>query len=420
MEPNSILLVVLVFLAAAGLLVVLVRMRHIAVKVLAGVLALAFATFGGMALVNDYYGYYQTWGQLGADLTGNYSQFTSAAIGTRTDAALYGKVISLDFTGRQSGINRPGYVYLPPQYFQKQFAHTRFPVVELLHGSPSYAASWLVHLHVDQLANQLISKHVMGPMVLVMPQTYSGNTYEECLNSTRGLDDTYLTYDIRHDVEGRFRVSTDPAQWGLVGVSSGGYCAANMALRHRTMFGASGIMSGYFRPQDGPAAQILGNNAAAEDDNDPLLLARKLTINSSPLPAFWLSAGTGAGADIAGARAFAAALHGVERVTLYREPGGEHNFYAFEPAFERVLPWTWTQLAPPDLRVRFPIAGGVTQRKVSVVPTARVPSSARNYVPPGSEPTTDRSGSRSKAPASRARITAPRRVPRRPTHTRSP
>jgi hypothetical protein len=420
MEPNSILLVVLVFLAAAGLLTVLIWRRHIVVKVLAGVVALALAAFGGMALVNDYYGYYQTWGQLGADLTGNYSRFTSAAIGNRTDGALYGKVISLELTGRQSGINRPGYVYLPPQYFQKRYAHTRFPVVELLHGSPSYAASWLVHLHVDQLANQLISKHVMGPMVLVMPQTYSGNTYEECLNSTRGLDDTYLTYDVRHDVESRFRVSTDPAQWGLVGVSSGGYCAANMALRHRAMFGAAGIMSGYFRPQDGPAAQILGNNAAAEADNDPLLLARKLTIDSSPLPAFWLSAGTGAGADIAGARAFAAALHGVERVTLYREPGGEHNFYAFEPAFERVLPWTWTQLAPPDLRVRFPIAGGVTQRKVSVVPTARVPSSARHYVPPGPERIAVGSGTRSHVPAPRARSTAPPSVPASPTHTRSP
>lgn len=420
MEPNSILLVVLIFLAAAGLIAVLIWQRHIVVKIIAGVVALAFATFGGMALVNDYYGYYQTWGQLGADLTGSYSQFTSAAIGSRTEGALYGKVISLQFPGRQSGINRPGYVYLPPQYFQKQYARTRFPVVELLHGSPSYAASWLVHLHVDQLANQLISKHVMGPMVLVMPQTYSGNTYEECLNSTRGLDDTYLTDDIRHDVEGRFRVSTDPAQWGLVGVSSGGYCAANLALRHRPMFGASGIMSGYFRPQDGPAAQILGDNPAAEADNDPLLLARKLTIDSSPLPAFWLSAGTGAGADIAGARAFAAALHGVERVTLYREPGGEHNFYAFEPAFERVLPWTWTQLGPPDLRVRFPVAGGVTQRRVSVAPTARVPSNARSYLPPGSGRTTAGSGARSGATAPRDRKTAPANVPSRPTHTRSP
>jgi enterochelin esterase-like enzyme len=415
-EPNSILLVVLVFLAAAGLLVVLVWRRHIVIKVAAGVVALALATFGGMALVNDYYGYYQTWGQLGADLTGNYSQFTSAAIGNRSDAPLHGKVISLRLSGRESGINRGGYVYLPPQYFQKQYAHTRFPVVELLHGSPSYAASWLVHLHADQLANQLISKHLMGPMVLVMPQTYTGNTYEECLNSARGLDDTYLTYDVRHDIEGRFRVSTDPARWGLIGVSSGGYCAANLALRHRAMFGAAGIMSGYFRPQDGPAAQILGDNPAAEADNDPLLLARKLTFNSSPLPAFWLSAGTGAGADIAGARAFAAALHGVERVSLYREPGGGHNFYAFGPAFERVLPWAWMRLAPPDLRVRFPIAGGVTQRKVSVAPTSRVPTNARHYVPPASEAITERSG----AAASRARSTAPARVPNMPTHTSSP
>ena len=51
-------------------------------------LAMALATVGGMAVVNDYYGYYQTWGELGADVTGNYTQFTSTALGNRGDPRL--------------------------------------------------------------------------------------------------------------------------------------------------------------------------------------------------------------------------------------------------------------------------------------------------------------------------------------------
>lgn len=371
MEPNSAWLVILLFLASAAGLVLVGRLRNVYVQVGSAFLAMALATVGGMAVVNDYYGYYQSWGELGADVTGNYTQFTSTALGNRGDPRLSGKVVGIDLAGPRSAISRRGYVYLPPQYFQRAYRHTRFPVVELLHGSPSYAASWLVHLHAGRLANGLISSRRMGPMVLVMPQTYSGNNYTECLNSRRGADETYLTADIRHDVETRFRVTRDPAQWALVGVSSGGYCAANLGLRHPGGYGAVGIMSGYFRPQDGPAAQVLGGNPGAEAANDPLLRARELHSGSAPLPSFWLSAGTGNRADIAGAIAFARALHGVERVTLDQEPGGGHNFYAFAPAFLRVLTWAWTQIAPPDLRVRFPIAGGVTTRVVTVVP--RIP-----------------------------------------------
>lgn len=375
MEPDSKLLLVVLFVGAVAALVALVRTTHLLVRLLAAVLALALAATGGMAIVNDYYGYYQSWGQLKADFTGSYAAFTTTAIGKRgKDPERAGKVVSLDLAGKRSGINRSGYVYLPPQYFQHAFRHTRFPVVELLHGSPSYAASWLVHLHTLQLADQLIAKHRMGPMVLVMPQTYSGNQYSECLNSSRGDDETYLTTDVRHDIEARFRVARDSAQWAAVGVSSGGYCAANLGLRQPSFYGAIGSMSGYFRPQDGPAAQVLGYNPAAEAANDPLLLARRLTAQSTPLPSFWLSAGTGDRADIVGARAFAAALHGVEQVPLYREPGQQHNFYAFAPAYERVLPWAWTQLASPQLRVQFPIAGGVTEHTVTVAPTQHVRS----------------------------------------------
>jgi S-formylglutathione hydrolase FrmB len=375
-EPNSALLVVVLFAVAIGALVVLVRFTNIFLRVGAGVVALALATTGGMAVVNDYYGYYQTWSQLSADLSGSYAQFTSTALGDRSDPMMTGKVVPVSLPGARSGINRTGYVYLPPEYFQPAYAHTHFPVVELLHGTPGYAASWLVHMHTDALANQLISHRLMGPMVLVMPATYTAHTYQECLNSGRGQDDTYLTYDVRHDVEARFRVATTPAEWAVSGISSGGYCAANLALRHPAMWGASGIISGYFRPEDGPAANVLDHDVAAEDANDPLLLARSLTARSAPLPSFWLSAGLNDPADIAGARAFATALHGIERVTLFRDPGS-HDFYSFGPAFARVLPWAWTQIAPPALRVRFPIAGGVTSRSITVHATRALPKAVR-------------------------------------------
>jgi len=205
-------------------------------------------------------------------------------------------------------------------------------------------------------------------MVLVMPTMSVGTDYQECLDTAGALDDTYITRDVRDDITARLRVSPDAAEWGIAGYSSGGYCAANLALRHPAEFGASGIMDGYFRPQDGPAAKALHYDATAEAANDPLLEAATAGRDGGPLPAFWLSTGAADAGDLAGVRAFTTALHGVEAVPVYQVPGAGHNFYAWEPALPYFLQWAWTQLAPPDLRVQFPLAGPVRNTTITLSP----------------------------------------------------
>jgi hypothetical protein len=201
-----------------------------------------------------------------------------------------------------------------------------------------------------------------------MPTISVGQNPQECVNAPGALDDTYVTQDVRTDITARFRVSKAPAEWGIAGLSSGGYCAANLALRHPASFGAAGIMDGYFRPTDGPAAAALQFNAAAEAANDPLATAEALPAGTRPLPALWVAAGTRDKADYYGALAFVHALHGVEQVSLYREPGGGHNYYAWLPATPHLLAWMWQQLAPPSLRVAFPIAGPVHSGTIAPIP----------------------------------------------------
>ena len=348
---------------------------------------------GGIALVNDYYGYYQSWSQLSADLSGSYNSYAEPVHGhgvgaagrtgsgsAVTTAIPQGKLERIILNGTVSHIRRPGLVYLPPQYFQKRYADTRFPVLELIHGSPGGPYNWVVQLQLVRVVDTLLAEHLMGPTVLVIPSMNQGDRFEECVNAPRAADDTYISQDVRSDITSRFRVSADPAEWGITGYSSGGYCAANLALRHPALFGAAAVMDGYFRPQDGPAAAALHDKPAAELANDPLWAAGGLSATSSPLPAFWLSAGTGDAGDFAAAQHFAAALHGVEQVSLYREPGAGHNFYAWAAALPHALTWLWTQLAPPDLRTDFPVAGGVQNSDIIAPPPPHTSA------PPASNP----------------------------------
>ncbi len=55
-------------------------------------------------------------------------------------------------------------MYLPPQYGQARYAHVKFPVVELFHGTPGSPLSWDTVLQINRLADTLIARHVIGPM----------------------------------------------------------------------------------------------------------------------------------------------------------------------------------------------------------------------------------------------------------------
>jgi len=396
-EPDSTLLVGVLVLLAGGLVAAAIRFRPLAVKIAAGAGAVLVAAVAGITTVNVYYGYYQTWSQLSSDFTGSYPSFATPAGGTarRAPAAGHGRLESVRLAGAASGISRTGFVYLPPQYFEPRYAHVRFPVLELLHGSPGNPGNWVVQINLAGIMDRLISNHAAGPMIVVMPDFNDGQRFEECVDAPGAKDDTYVTTDVRHDVLTQFRASSDPAEWGIGGYSSGGYCAANLALRHRGAFGAAGIMDGYFRPADGPAAAALGGNPAAETANDPLTAAARLGRGAAPLPALWLSAATGTSKYARGAEAFVAALHGVEAVTLVHQPGAGHNFYAWRAVIPRMLAWMWTAVAPPELRVQFPVAGpvngsevvpplapgaaptGTTQRTTTAHRTARAGRSSR-------------------------------------------
>jgi hypothetical protein len=192
-------------------------------------------------------------------------------------------------------------------------------------------------------------------MVLVMPAINGpGNDYQDCVNGPGVNDDTYLTQDIRSDILAHYRVSSDPFEWGLSGYSSGGFCSANLALRHPSSFGAAAVIEGYFQAAEGPAGTALDGNQALETANSPLYLAERLTPGDGPVPAFWVAAGTNDTSDYKPATVFTAALDRIEQVPFAKMTAGD-TANAWAAAVPAALAWLWQQLAPPNLRVLFPV-----------------------------------------------------------------
>jgi enterochelin esterase-like enzyme len=370
LEPQSDVLFVLLILIFGGLVYWLVRVRRIVVRVTAACLSFVIAMTFGILSVNKYYGYYQTWGSAIADIS-NQSAYTgpqvssgSLLVGNRslafdqrtvyTRLALQqGYTLSLTVPGKLSHISRRVYVYLPPAYFEKQYAHYRFPVIELIHGQPGEPQDWINVVGIQVTLNYLIKHGYAKPVVLVMPDVNGGNGISlQCLNQVRGPQDlTYLAQDVPQAISRTLRVQPAGPAWGVAGFSEGGFCAVNMALRDRYRYGFAASMSGYFSPEHNKLinpnrlVDPFGGDQQLRAENTPIDEVRALSPGAH-MPLFWLGAGQGDRADVSGAEYFAQLLqlHQAD-VPVDISPGGGHTMGTWHAEVPPMLIWMTKALA---------------------------------------------------------------------------
>ncbi len=215
LEPQSTALFLLLMAAFGALVVWAVLAKQPVFRLLAACLAFIPAMLFGVAAVNKYYGYYETWAAVLADFTNrgvqNIPHVPSAGRNSARQfdhllgrsinaqqAALGGAEIGLKVTGAKSRIARNLIIYLPPQYFQKQYATYRFPAIELIHGQPGEPQDWLAALDVQTTLQDLVAAHRAQPVVLVMPDVNGGRAISlQCLNQVGGAaDDDFVALDV--------------------------------------------------------------------------------------------------------------------------------------------------------------------------------------------------------------------------------
>ena len=379
----------LLLMVVFGALIVWVAVAKQAVfRVLAACLAFLPAMVFGIASVNKFYDYYQTWGGMVSDLTGQGAstipKYTVAGAGSHkqfdkdigritstAEDAQVGYLFLTTITGLRSHLVRDVYVYLPPQYFQKAYAHYKFPVIELLHGSPGNPQAWVSVFDVIPTFLNLLVAHPSDAAVLVMPDTDGGQQYElQCLNNPHGIQDmTFVAEDVPDYIARFVRVQPSGRAWGVAGYSEGGYCAANIALQNPDRFGAAGVMSGYFAPIQSqlPAGNkpggkpyqtnVFAGYPAQQFVNTPSAYITKVPLNVQ-LPAFWFTAGADDKADVSAAASFRQQLQarellearellrtGLPPVPFLIVPGAGHQGSVWRTTLGPMLAWMTPQLA---------------------------------------------------------------------------
>jgi enterochelin esterase-like enzyme len=374
--PQGPLFLILLLLAFGGLITWVALAKQVAFRVIAACLAFIPAMVFGIFAVNKYYDYYQTWGALYSDLSGQTTSIphlTAAGLGKGTASSLksligtandsqideqYGLLFSAVVTGRRTHISRTSYVYLPPQYFQKAYASYRFPAIELLHGSPGDPQAWVNVMNVVPIYLNAMASGKARPAVLVMPNTDGGQQYGlQCLNDPGGVQDmTYVAEEVPDWAVGNLRVMPAGPAWGVAGYSEGGYCAANIALQHPSLFGYAGSLSGYFSPVESQVP-LDGKAGGTPVDVNDFARSRKLLLLNSPdayitrvpvtfsVPQFFLAAGAADAGDVQAAELFKQELLLRDAdVPLAIIPGG-HQATVWRAALTPMLDWMTPQLA---------------------------------------------------------------------------
>lgn len=260
-------------------------------------------------------------------------------LGVSAAPASAGRLLQVVIRGERTGLSSgPGYVYLPPQYFQPAYAHVRFPVVLTLTGYPGQAWSIVRRLALPSVAARLMARGQVRPTVFVMltvSPLFPLDT--ECTDVPGGPQvESFLAQDVPRAMEQTFRVTASPAGWGVLGYSTGGYCATKLGMMYPDRFSAVVSMAAYYQGIRGTYVPGLwGGSMGYRDENSPDWRLRHLP--APPISELVTSSWVGE-QSLPGTLAFLRLVHAPMRAYSLIVPQGGHNFH------------TWGRELPPSLR----------------------------------------------------------------------
>jgi hypothetical protein len=239
---------------------------------------LVLATVG--LSINRSNGFYSSWG----DLLGNGATYSSEVVvpksGLTLDSSFLkgaeksenGQVIINEVVqGKKSGISNVVYLILPRSAVSnikkgKPIDLSNTKVVEFLSGYPSQPVTWFRSLDIARALAESERANPGKSIIGVIPAVNVAGVKDlECMNFPNGgvQTETWLSTDLRTIVN--TQLGLPPQRWGLMGVSTGGWCSAMLSIKHEDLFYGAVSIAGYYRPA---LVKTTDPSVKAQLDND--------------------------------------------------------------------------------------------------------------------------------------------------------
>lgn len=317
-----------------------------------------------IALVNSYFIFYATWGdlfgneppaqvsvtrdsarhpaQITADRTKEPLSRSTARIWGKEkqrDPLKYGKLEDIKIPGARTGFDQQAYVLLPPEYFQPQYAQRRFPVVVMLTGYPGSNKSLIRLLKLPDWVQKLHGKGRLQPTIYVMMTPNVAMPRDtECTDVPGGPQvASYFALDVPQALARTYRVAPGRDGWGIMGDSTGGYCAAKIAMMYSDRYGSAVSISGNFHAlRDMTTGDLYGGSQAVRDSND--LIWRLQHLPPPPINLLITSSRVGEKSFPQAQQFVALARPPLTLNEIFLDSGG-HNYDTWARVFPACLVW---------------------------------------------------------------------------------
>ncbi|MBY8878893.1 alpha/beta hydrolase [Actinacidiphila acidipaludis] len=272
-----------------------------------------------------------------------------------------GQIQKIAVAGGRSRISTTAYVYLPPEYFRQP--QRVFPATVVLTGYPGIAESLYKKLKYPAIEASLVHKGQAQPMVLVMLRpTVAPPRDTECMNVPHGPQtETFFAQDLRAGLLGHYRIGAGAGSWGVIGDSTGGYCALKLALEDPGSYSAAvGLSADYAAPKDPTTGDLFGGSTKVREDNN---LSWRLQHLPQPPVSLLVTSSRQGEKNYRATVHFMSLVKGPTKLSSIILPSGGHNFT------------TWGREIPPALQ-------WLSGRLVPDAPARSLPASGRTPHPP--------------------------------------
>ncbi|MFJ3335190.1 alpha/beta hydrolase [Streptomyces sp. NPDC086766] len=362
----TVLMAVLLFVGTVWLWPQLARRSWRSVSGRVGLLlATQLALFACVALAaNQAFGFYATWADLfgqetdqgvvvdhstaggtGGPLQVIGTQQMNMSGGARPQVA--GQIQKVDIVGRTTRIASPAFVYLPPEYFQPQYRTRTFPAAVVLTGYPGTAQALVTKLNYPRTAQELAKNGRMQPMILVMLRpTVAPPRDTECVDIPRGPQtESFFARDLPDALLAHYRIGKKPGSWGIVGDSTGGYCALKLAMHHPEVYAAGAGLSPYYKaPIDPTTGDLFHGNKELRNRAD---LWWSIRHRPAPDTSLLVTSSRIGETDYKATLAFVDAVKATNKTriaSIILDSGG-HNFNTWRREIPGTLQWMSGQLS---------------------------------------------------------------------------
>jgi S-formylglutathione hydrolase FrmB len=319
-----------------------------------GVFAASMCLLSTGLTVNGWIGYFPTlhtaWNQFTAGpLPGETDWATVDAMRRSTTEPSRGAVVRVDFTAAASGFDhRRELVYLPPAWFVSD-PPPPLPAIMMIGGQFNTPADWLRTGDAVSTLDAFAGAHGgNAPVAVFVDPSGAFANDTECVNGPRGNAADHLTKDVVPQTIAKFGVR---ATWGVVGFSTGGTCALDLAVMHPTVFGVFDDIAGDLGPNTGTKSQtvdrLFGGDEAAWANFDPATVIARHGHFADTAGLFVVPGSSGThDADALCALGRTNAI----RCAVMRLPG-RHVWPFGSAAFAATLPWLAGELGTPSVPV---------------------------------------------------------------------